>query len=186
MKKSCLIGFLFALLWCAVKFFSFLMDWDSPDSLKYFALLNMFLGTICVVVAIFSANKIKEERNLLMDVKSGMASGLIYAICVSAFIFLYYDKINVDYNKNQIEKYKLELSKQFDKDPKQLSEFRNNKPEWKSLSKAELVDEVSKDAAVFYNPKTTMILCLSGMLLWITLNSIIIAIVLRKFIFKSV
>ena len=185
MKKTYLIGLIFGILWCGVKFFSYLLNWDSWETLSTFAMLNMLFVTFSVIVALLIVNNKQDlDRNLLMDVKSGMSSGLVYTLVVSFFIYMYYDKINPDFNKSHINKRKIELSKHFDISSKNVEEFRGKNPEWKSLNKKELIEEDAKATAYLHSPKFTMVLSLSGLLLWTTLNSIVISLVFRRFLFR--
>ena len=184
MKKTYLIGFIFGILWCGVKFLSYLLNWDSWETLSTFVMLNMLFGTFSVIVALLIVNNKQDlDRNLLMDVKSGMSSGLVYTLVVSFFIYMYYDKINPAYNQSQINKRKIELTKHF-LATKNVEAYRNNKPEWKSLNKKELLEEDAKAMAHFISPKRTMIFSLSGLLLWTTLNSIVISLIFRRFLFR--
>ena len=96
---------------------------------------------------------------------------------------MYYDKINPAYNQSQINKRKIELTKHF-LATKNVEAYRNNKPEWKSLNKKELLEEDAKAMAHFISPKRTMIFSLSGLLLWTTLNSIVISLIFRRFLFR--
>ena len=185
MKKTYLIGLIFGILWCGVKFFSYLLNWDSSKSLSTFVMLNMLFATFSVIVALLMVNNPQNsDRNLLMDVKSGMSSGLIYTLVVSFFIYMYYDKINPTYNQTQINKRKIELSKHFELSSKNVEAYRGNNPEWKSLNKKELLEEDAKAMAHFISPKRTMIFSLSGLLLWTTLNSIVISLIFRRFLFR--
>ena len=185
MKKTYLIGLIFGILWCGIKYLSYLLNWDSWETLSTFVMLNMLFGTFSVIVALLIVNNKQDlDRNLLMDVKSGMSSGLVYTLVVSFFIYMYYDKINPDFNKSHINKRKIELSKHFDISSKNVEEFRGKNPEWKSLNKKELIEEDAKATAYLHSPKFTMVLSLSGLLLWTTLNSIVISLVFRRFLFR--
>ena len=92
---------------------------------------------------------------------------------------MYYDKINPAYNQSQ-QQTQNRINKHF-LSTKNVEAYRNNKPEWKSLNKKELLEEDAKAMAHFISPKRTMIFSLSGLLLWTTLNSIVISLILEGF-----
>lgn len=183
MKKPFLIGICFALLWCLIKSSFFLLNYDQPDFLKWFVMLNMFLATLTVSLSIYESKKRLPGQNLLMDVKNGISGGLIYTVAVSFFIFFYYQNINPQYNIDQLEKREKEISLALD-DPKNIADIQSQKPEWRSLSKAELVVELKNNAAVFFSPKFTMTIALLALLLYATVNSLLIALIFRKFLFS--
>ena len=184
-KKTYLTGLIFGILWCGVKFISYLLNWDSPETLSTFVMLNLLFATFSIIVALLIVNNTRNlDRNLLMDFKTGITSGFIYTLVVSFFIYMYYDKINPDFNKSRINKRKIELSKHFDISSKNVEAYRGNNPEWKSLNKKELLEEDAKATAYHTSPKITMIFSLSGLLLWTTLNSIVISLIFRRFLFR--
>ncbi len=184
MKKPFLIGICFALLWCLIKLSFFLLNSDQADFLKWFVMLNMFLATLTVSLSIYEFKKKIPGQNLLMDVKNGISAGLIYTILVSSFLFFYYQEINPQYIANKLEKIEKETLSALE-DPKKLSEFRALKPEFRSLTKKELVDVVINNRAVVYSPKFTMSIALLALLLYVTINSLLIALIFRKFLFSK-
>ena len=97
MKKPFLIGICLALLWCLIKLSFFLLNYDQPDYLKWFVMLNMLLATLTVSLSIYESKKRLPGQNLLMDVKNGISGGLLYTVVVSFFLFFYYQNINKQY-----------------------------------------------------------------------------------------
>ena len=182
MKRPFLIGICLALLWCLIKLSFFLLNYDQPDYLKWFVMLNMLFATLTVSLSIYESKKRLPGQNLLMDVKNGISGGLLYTVIVSFFLFFYYQNINKQYNINQLQQREKEISLALD-DPKNMAEIKSQKPEWRSLSKSELVVELKKNASVFFSPKFTMTISLLALLLYVTVNSLLIALIFRRFLF---
>jgi len=145
--------------------------------------LNMFLATFVVAFGLYLVKKKGNESNLLMDVKNAMVSGVSYAVLTSIFIYLYYGKIDTSYNERQLRKVYVQINKELN-DSLKVKAIKTENPRYRTYSKEQLFNEAKKSPEMFFNAQFTMTLTLLALMLYVTLNSLIISVVYRKLIFK--
>jgi len=182
MKTGLLIGVFGSLLWFCTKLIFYWSGYAS-DSVNGFVFLNMFLATFVVAFGLYLVKKKGNESNLLMDVKNAMVSGVSYAVLTSIFIYLYYGKIDTSYNERQLRKVYVQINKELN-DSLKVKAIKTENPRYRTYSKEQLFNEAKKSPEMFFNAQFTMTLTLLALMLYVTLNSLIISVVYRKLIFK--
>ncbi|MES2555099.1 MAG: DUF4199 family protein [Bacteroidota bacterium] len=190
MRPSIKIALLFAGIWFLVRmcFFQFQI-FQNESGVKILILWNLFCLLMAITIGTL-VEKLKEKKegksaegSAFADIKEAMRGGMIYTVLVAGLIYLYYGKIDPAYNERQLarigDKYMEEIN-----DPKQLAIFKSN-PENASLTKEEIYAKAMEGPKSFYNPGSTMILSLLGMLLLTTVNAIVVTVVFRRVLFKQ-
>lgn len=184
MKITIKIGILFAFIWMMVKI-SFLGMGKANDLLVPAVMVNIFLLLSSISVGLYLyKRKETDEGSALKDVKNGMATGVIYAILVSIFIYIYYDKIDPDFNKHQIAEQEVLIEKIM-KNPKELVKLRASNEAFETMTEKELRLHFKKSLKANYSPKSVSTVSLLAMLLLATVNSIFITAVYRKIVFSK-
>ena len=185
------IALLFAGIWFLVRiaFFQFQI-FQEESGVKILILWNLFCLLMAITIGTL-VEKMKEKRegrssegSAFADIKEAMRGGMIYTVLVAGLIYLYYAKIDPAYNERQLnrieEAYKRDIN-----NPKQLAIFKNGNPESASMTKEEILVKSMEGPKSFYNPGSTMILSLLGMLLLTTVNAIVVTVVFRRVLFKQ-
>lgn len=158
-----------------------------PDTtaLHFTILLNMLLLLAAVSLGLYYHKKQEgfTQGNAMSDIKGAMTSGVPYALIVALFTYLYYSKINPEFNQHQIAEAQTLIMKELD-NPKALAKMKEN-PNFEMLSKEEIFKKLIEGPKTIYSPTSTMILMLMGLILLSTLYSIMVMIVYRRVMFRD-
>lgn len=184
MNTSVKIGIGFGIVWCLIKYIGFQIN-PLQSSILMSVLLNIFFLLAAISTALYQFKRTQnDDESLLTDIKNGLKAGVPYTILVSIFIFFYYNNINPDFNKRQIEKTNAKIENIFS-NPDEYQKLKNSNPSFEVMSKEELEKEMKSGPKSFYTASSTMSLSLLAMLLLATLYSILVSVVLRKLVFRQ-
>ncbi len=187
MKTSVKIALLFVLIWFTGKYsffyFGVLQDAQGIPLLVMWNILCLLLA-MAIGTYIEKRSEDRSQSTALGDVKSIMGGGLVYTVAVSVLLYVYYAKIDPDYNAHQIQVAEQAIQKSLD-NPKELKEIRSVRPEYKSMSKEEIFSDMRKSPQAMYSAGSTMTLSLLGLLLLSTINALILTVIFRKLIFRN-
>jgi len=179
MKVYVKIGLAFAILWILIKLscFSFKV---LLTKLEPFVFLNMLFVTLAVSAVLYiKKRKQREDSNYLDDIKTSMIPGVIYTVVVSVFIYFYYQHIYPEFNTNKISEIEIRMQ-----DKKNIADLRKSNPEMENKSDEEIKSKVLKSVNDYYSAKFTMTITLLGLLVYTTLNSILLSLIFRRVIFR--
>jgi hypothetical protein len=179
MKKSINIGIGFAVIWIILKLVAFNFQVFLTD-LKPFIFANMLFVTVAISIALYLKKRTQESVILLDDVKTGMASSIIYTVIVSVFIYFYYQSIYPEFNSSKISEMEILLE-----DESKVEELRKSNPDMENISSDEIRSQVLNSIGQYYSAQFTMTISLLGLLIYSTLNSLLISLIFRKVIFKD-
>jgi len=179
MKTSINIGIAFAVIWIILKLVAFNFQIFLTD-LKPFIFANMLFVTLAVGITLYLKKRKEVGGNLLDDVKTGMGSSIIYTVIVSVFIFFYYQTIYPEFNSSKISEMELLL-----KDESKVEELRKSNPDMENSSSDEIRSLVLTSIGQYYSAQFTMTIALLGLLLYSTLNSLIISLIFKKVFSKN-
>jgi len=181
MKKAYFFPIGAALLWITIKYFSWLLGIFTFGSTGPYVLGNMFLLTVCIALGLYyMKNKEVNPGNFLMDIKKGVSCGMIYTLLVSGFIYLFYEKIHPEYNQYQLQQ-SIELLKK----PENIQKIRVKNEELKSKSNKEILGMLQKQDELIYSANFTFVISLLGLTLYSIFNSIFIALIFRRILFRG-
>lgn len=183
MRVTVKAGLGFALLWILIKMVFF---WTG--SLNYNIVPAVLLNMLCLIAAIgvglyFYKRRETEVGNALNDIKNAMTAAVPYILVVSVFIYFYYNNIDPEYNQHQLSEAYTEIQKLLET-PEGLQQVRESNPEFEVLTKEEIYKKLKQGPEGFYNPTSTMTLSMLGLLVLGTMNSILIAVIYRKIVFR--
>lgn len=185
MRITVKMGFLFALGWMLVKMILHLTGIGYPSvSLAIFINMFFLLAAICVGLFLHKKQEGFTQGNALSDIKAAMQSAIPYAMLVSLFLYLYYNKINPEFIQKQIADAEMTIDKSL-RDPKQLQLIRNEQEAFEVMSVEAIRAELVKGPRGFYSAGATAIIGLLGMTLLGTVYSIFVTIIYRRVLFRN-
>ena len=140
----------------------------------------MLFVTLAVSAVLYiKKRKQREDSNYLDDIKTSMIPGVIYTVVVSVFIYFYYQHIYPEFNTNKISEIEIRMQ-----DKKNIADLRKSNPEMENKSDEEIKSKVLKSVNDYYSAKFTMTITLLGLLVYTTLNSILLSLIFRRVIFR--
>jgi hypothetical protein len=179
MKLPVKVGIGAAILWIVLKMLGLAINF-SVDDIKFFVFINMFLLTAAIAFSLYQVKRKEVESNLLNDIKNGMLAGVPYTLIVSVFLYFYYEKIYPEFNDKKIQEIELRL-----KDPKVIKEIQTSNPAMENKNPEEIKRDVMANTRSMYSAKFTMIITLLALMVYSTLNSMVIAIIYRRVVFRN-
>jgi hypothetical protein len=179
MRLPLKVGLLAATIWISIKLAAFYLSL-SLDDLRPFVFINMFILTAAIAIALYLVKRKETENNLLNDVKNGMLAGVPYAVIVSVFLYFYYEKIYPYFNERKMNEISLKLS-----NPQTIKEIQRSNPEMENKSFEEIKRDVLAKTKMVYNAQFTMLVSMLSLLLYATLNSIVISVIFRRIVFRN-
>jgi hypothetical protein len=179
MKLPIKVGIGAALFWIVLKMIGLAVNF-SVDEIKLFVFLNMFFLTAAISYSLFQIKRKEVESNLLNDIKNGMLAGVPYTLIVSIFLYFYYEKIYPEFNEKKIQEIELRLS-----NPKTVKEIQTSNPAMENKNPEEIKREVLSSTKAMYSAKFTMIISLLALMVYSTLNSMVITLIYRRVVFRN-
>ena len=179
MKLPIKVGLIASLVWISIKLIAFSQS-ISLDDLKPFVFINMFILTAAIAIALYLVKRHETESNLLNDIKNGMLAGVPYTVIVSVFLYFYYQKIYPELNAKKINEIEIKLS-----NPKTIKEIQKSNIAMENKSSDEIKRDVMSKTEMVYNANFTMLVSMLSLLLYSTLNSIVISVIFRRIIFRN-
>jgi len=179
MKFPIKVGITAAFLWIALKMLGLAISF-SLDDIKTFVFLNMLLLTAAISYSLYQVKRKEVESNLLNDIKNGMLAGVPYTVIVSVFLYFYYEKIYPEFNEKKVQEIEVRIN-----NPKTIKEIQSSNPAMENKNPEEIKREVLANTKSIYNAKFTMIISLLALMVYSTLNSMVIAIIFRRVVFRN-
>lgn len=185
MRITVKIGIIFALLWIALKMVLFLtLQGEYRFELKPAVLTNILFLLSAISIGLFlQKRRDTEDSNMLRDIKNGMSSGVPYTIIVSIFLYFYYANIDKEFIQHQISEHHVALEKELD-DPERFKALKASNEDFEVMTRDQIEESIKDNINASLSPGSTMTLSLLGMLILTTINSIFVAAVYRKIVFK--
>lgn len=179
MKNSWIYAFGFGGAFIALKLIAYLLDWQL-HIIQPFVLLNMALLTSGIALFLYKKKRSQKESNILTDIKNGLSVGLPYTLLVSFFLFFYYKDIDPSFNAQKLA----QIESQMDS-TNEIAQIRKGNPALENKTDEEIRSLAKQNMSMMYNPQFTLSVSLLALLVYSTLNSLLIAVIYRKVVFKS-
>lgn len=185
MRITIKIGLLFAAIWISIKLLLFVM---MTGAARYDMTFAIMTNILCLLMSIsiglyLHKRKDTEGSSALGDIKSAMSAGVPYILIVSVFLYLYYTRIDPEYNQHQRSEAAMQLEKLLD-DPQDLAKMRKSNAEFEVMSVEQIRESIVSNQEAMYSPQAVTTISLLGMLILATFNSIFVTIVFRKLVFR--
>jgi len=176
MKNGWLYGLVFGSTWIALKMLAFALN-----EIQIFVLLNMAFLTAAIALFMYRKKRSgTSESNILTDIKAGLSVGLPYTLIVSFFLFFYYRDIYPEFNQKKRAAYEQKMDS-----PAEIAAIRKGNSALENKSDAEIVEMARKNTAMMYDPQFTLSVSLLALLVYGTLNSLLIAVIYRRVVFRD-
>lgn len=180
MKKGWLYGLIFGGLWIALKMLAFWFNWRL-DQIQIFVLINMALLTSVIALYMYRKKRFDtEQSNILTDIKAGLTVGLPYTLLVSFFLFFYYRDIYPQFNANKRAAFERKMDSK-----EEIAEIRKANSALENKSDAEIIAMARQNTSMMYDPQFTLSVSLLALLVYSTLNSLLIAVIYRRIVFRD-
>ncbi|MDB4091359.1 DUF4199 domain-containing protein [Crocinitomicaceae bacterium] len=184
MKITVQVGLLFAAIWIVIKMILFYTD-SFGNNIVPSGMINILCVLLAISVGMYKFKRAQiHATSFLTDIKSGMTAGVPYTLIVSVFMFLFYSKIDPDFISHKVSDITYEMKQRVD-DPVKLKRLREDNEDFEVMSKEQIYDRMTQGPLIFASAKFTMVITLLALLLLSTLNSIFVAIIYRKVVFKD-
>lgn len=184
MRITVKVALITAAVWISFKLTGFYMGWNTPEKLPIFILANILGVLVTISVGLYlQKSRDTESGNTLRDVKNAMTAGFPYALIVCVFLYFYYNHIDPGFNKRMLAERELYFKKVID-DPKQLKEIRKNHPDFEVKTKEEIYESMKEGPQMLFTGQFMMTFGILALLLLSTLYSLLVTIIMRKFIFR--
>jgi uncharacterized membrane protein len=184
MKITVKTGVIAALIWIALRMLIFAFDL-FPYNVVPSVMLNILGVLLSIAIGLFLQKRSStEDSNALNDIKNGMSAGVPYTVIVSVFLYFYYGKIDLDFNKHQLSEIEMALQKDMS-DPEKLRQIKDSNEEFEVMTKEEIYDSIIEGPRAFYSPGSTMAISMLSLLLLTTLNSIFVTVIYRRIVFRN-
>jgi hypothetical protein len=185
MRVTVKIGLLFAAIWISIKLVLFVtMTGAARYDLTFAIMTNILCLLLSIAVGLYlHKRKETEDSSALGDIKSAMSAGVPYILIVSLFLYLYYTKIDPEYNRHQRSEAAMQVEKLLNS-PEDLAELRKSNAEFEVMSVDQMRESIISNSDAMYSPQAVTTVSLLGMLILATFNSIFVTIVLRKLVFR--
>ena len=141
------------------------------------------MALLTSAIALFMYRKKRtntEESNILTDIKAGLTVGLPYTLLVSFFLFFYYQDIYPEFNAHKRAAYERKMDS-----PAEIAAIRKGNSALENKSDAEIVAMARQNTAMMYDPQFTLSVSLLALLVYGTLNSLLIAVIYRRVVFRD-
>lgn len=184
MRITIKVALLFASIWISIRLIFFFSN-SIEMSLVAPTLLNIFclLGAITVGLFLQKRRDI-EETNTMIDLKNAMTSGVIYSVIVSAFLYLYYTRIDPEYIERKIAKNEIEIHNLITNKHK-LAQFKKAHPDAEVMTDQQIEKRLIESNLQGASAGYTSTLATLALLVLSAFYSIMITIIMRKVVFRN-
>ena len=185
MKNKVKFSLIFASIWI---FYKLILFWFGSTintvTPSIFGNIFCLLAAISVGLFIHKKNETTEKGNAINDIKTSLSVGMPYAVIVSLFIYVYYSKIDPEYNQRQIHKAQVLIDKTLKNEVK-FEELKKENESFEVMSKERIRKELIKGPKSFYTASATSLVSLLSLMMLSTFYSILLTVIYRKFIFRN-
>ena len=185
MKTSVKIGFFFALIWIIITMILFYAG-VSKETFNIGVLINVFLLLSAIATGLFLTKKEhKYEKGIFIeDFKFAAQSGIIYAISIAAFVFLYHSKIDPSIREALINGQIEAIHKQVPNSDV-YEEMKQDDPTWKDKSYDDYVENMEDQARSMISPTSVFVAHLMGLTFFALFFSFFVTVVMRYVILRN-
>jgi hypothetical protein len=185
MKTSVKYGFLFALLWIIINMVIF-YGGISREAFLVLIMINLFFLLCAITIGLYMT---KKERNwevgvFLDDFKTSMQGGLVYAILIAGFIYLYHAKIDTSIRDGIINE-RIEVLHEAVPDSKTYKELQADDPTWRNKSFDDYIENQEDQIRSVVSPMSIFVMHLMGLSMLAFLYSFGSTIIVRKVVLRG-
>ena len=185
MKVAIKTGFFFALIWIIITMVMYYAGF-SKEGFTIGVLINIFVLMAAIATGLLlTKKKHKFEKGIFLeDFKTSVQSAIIYAVSVSAFIFLYHSKIDTSIRDSLITAQIEAIHKQVP-DSERYAELQVNDPTWKHKSYDDYIENMEDQARSMISATSVFVAHLMGLTFFGLFFSFFVTIILRNVILRN-
>lgn len=181
MKVSVKAGLVLASLWIIFKMIVFYMG-ESEAGFKVGIFLNILFVLLAAAIGLYFT-KIKSPPSFfLQDVKVCLRGSIVYTVIISAFVYMYYEKIDPFVMQNRIDEKvayaEMQASENFKEIKAQTPGLKKDNPE-------QYVEKVRKDSELLHSGFVQSTFSLIALMLASIIYAFLVTFVMRKIIFRQ-
>ncbi len=184
MKTSVKAGVFFSLIWIIIVLAAFLMG-RSIDFFLIGELLSLLLLLGAIFTGLFLTKKEKnyEVVNALEDFKVAMQSGIVFALVITGFVYVYHNQIDTSIKESFIAQRIDNLHKQYPNEAS-FQELQAVDSKWENKSFNDFIEQEEDKATNFIGPFFTSFFHLMVFFMFSLFYSFFVTIVIRKVILR--
>ena len=184
MKTSVKFGLAFALLWIIISMIIFYSGY-SKETFNIGILINLFLLMTATAVGLFMTKKEQkfEKGNFIRDFKTATQSGVIYAIVVAGFVYLYHEVIDTSIRSALIEA-RIEALHTAVPDSETFKELQANDPTWRDKSYDDYIENQEDQFKSVFSSFSVFVAHLMGLTFFSLLFAFFSTLILRKIVLR--
>lgn len=184
MKTSVKVALSVSLVWIIINLIIYLIGFSR----EFFAigiLLNIFFLLASIAVGLFLSRKEKKfaETLFLEDFKVAMQSGIIYAIIISGFLYVYHNNIDTSIRQSLTDA-RIESLHNTYPDEESFKVLQESNPEWKDKNYDFFIEEQEDITKGIYSAFSVFIFHLMGLFLFAMFFSFFGTIIIRRVILR--
>ncbi len=185
MKTTVKVGIAGALIWIIINLIFFLAG-QSKAFFDIGILFNVFMLMATIGVGAFLAKKeIKYAKTFFLnDFKGAMQSGVVYAIVIASFLYVYHEKIDPSI-RTELAQARLDALHEQTPDEATYFEQLGDDDVWKNKSFDDYIENQEDQINGTFSSISVFLFHLMGLLLFSFFYSFFIVLILRKVVLKE-
>ncbi|MEX1003213.1 MAG: DUF4199 domain-containing protein [Crocinitomicaceae bacterium] len=185
MKTSVKFGFGFALIWIIISMITFYAGL-SKETFNLGILINLFLLMTAIAVGLFMTKKENnfEKGNFIRDFKTATQSGVIYAITIAAFVYVYHEMIDPSIRESLIQK-RVEVLHEAVPDSEAFQKMKENDPTWKDKSYDDYIENQEDQFKSVFSSFSVFVAHLMGLTFFAMFFAFFVTFIMRKIVLRG-
>lgn len=184
MKTSVKAAFSLSLVWIIINLIFFLLGY-SKEAFGVGILLNLFCLLCSIALALFMTKKEKsfEKSFFLDDFKVALQGGIVYALTISAFLYIYHEYIDSSIKDALIENQMEALHKTYP-DVASFEQLQEKDVQWKNKTFDDFIENQEDQFASVYTSFSVFAFHLAGLFIFSMFFAFFATIIVRKVILR--
>lgn len=185
MKTTVRIAIGCALIWIIVNMIVYYTGY-AIEAFPIMMLFNIFVLMCSIAAGLYLHKKDENFKQtiFLEDFKTGMQSGLMYAIIIASFVYLYHGYIDPSYREVKIEERMTALHEHVP-DAAAYAELQQDDPTWQDKSFDDYIENQEDQFRGTYSASAVFIAHLMGFVFFSFFFTFFITLILRKVVLRG-
>ncbi|MFT4602175.1 MAG: hypothetical protein ACI857_002361 [Arenicella sp.] len=185
MKTPVKFGFFFALIFIIITMIFYLAG-ISKEAFNVGIMINIFLLLCTLAVGLFMTKKEDgyQKGIFIQDFKSAMQSGIIYALTIAGFMFLYHAEIDPSIRQELINK-QVEAIHNTVPDAETYATLQDGDPTWQDKSYDDYIENMEDQITSMISPTAVFVAHLMGLTFFALLFGFFVTLIMRKVVLRD-
>lgn len=185
MKRTIKVGLSVGLIWII---FTMIMFYTGNGAATFKA--GIFINVFCLLCAIAAGLYLHkkesgfEKATFPSDFKAAMQSGVIYAILVAGFIYLYHEKIDPSIREG-IKGTWIEANENFVQNEEDYAQLQEDDPTWEDKTYDDYMENQEDQLDSIFSSSSIFIFHLAGLFFFSIFYSFFAVVILRKVVMRQ-